>query len=351
MEKGNIFHDYAEFYVNHPEFVERRSEDEFLQIMIENIGPFADDIDLRQLETEFQVGARKIREFIDSNVIEHKEVDGYEGTQGDNIFGDAFNLNVNSPVTEAWFHDSALSVRGMVDLLVSDTHLVDYKSSRRKKTAEKIVKGSRPATYEEARYPNFQALMYLTHHRKHVPDQKLEFTFLYFLDGLGDALNGDTQDPEVTVTYYPESFDQKTASMDMFEKMIRNVAKSNDRRKTLEKLGYTAYSDFMAENDFPEIYDKSVVETEFGQEFIAYAKKEVGDYKYVEKGCKSTLKKLIDFRNRNYFREDLDRFEEFMEQKIEELNNYMENGFPLGDRDPEELPERDMILRREEVEQ
>jgi len=39
----------------------------------------------------------------------------------------------------------------------------------------------------------------------------------------------------------------------------------------------------------------------------------VGDYKYVTSGCKQALRHLIRIRNRNYFTDDIDAFEGFVQ--------------------------------------
>jgi hypothetical protein len=51
----------------------------------------------------------------------------------------------------------------------------------------------------------------------------------------------------------------------------------------------------------------------------------------------------VEFRRSNYFKEDLDKFEEFLDEKITELNRYRTDRFPL-DADPDDLYKRDMIL-------
>ncbi|MFB6115553.1 MAG: hypothetical protein ABEK04_04605, partial [Candidatus Nanohalobium sp.] len=78
--------------------------------------------------------------------------------------------------------------------------------------------------------------------------------------------------------------------------------------------------------------------------FKQYAKKEVGDYKYVRKGVESALKKLVDFHSENYFKDDIDEFEEFLQEKIEQLNEYRGSRFPL-DANPDDLPDRDLIIK------
>ena len=127
--------------------------------------------------------------------------------------------------------------------------------------------------------------------------------------------------------------------------MIEGVSESNNRRKTLERKGYIRYRKFFEDIKLPHEYDKEkLLGSELAQKYISYSKEAIGDYKYVEKGCKSALKKLCGFRERNYFKEDLDRFEEFLQEQLKNLNEYKENRFPIGDADIDNLENRDIII-------
>lgn len=344
--KGNLFHDYAEFYVSNREFAEQLEDDEVVEFMLDQIREFADELDMERIETEFRIGLKNIREFLASREIERSEIEGYEKRDDENVFAEEYGKQIDSNITEMWFEDDELGAKGKVDLILGPRHLVDYKSGRRY-SRQKLVEKSNVDLYEDVKWPNFQALMYLAHHRKYVPDEELKFTFLNFLHNVSDQISGDA-DPDdniVTITYYPDGFHEKISEIEVFEDLIRNVSKSNNRRKTLEKLGYTPYKQFFSGNKLPYPYDKDrLLESEFASEFISYVKQHVGDYKYVEKGCESALRKLVKFRKRNYFREDLDRFEDFLAEQIAEFNDCKRSEFPL-DAKPDDLPERDMILR------
>lgn len=347
LEKGNIFHDYAEFYVNYPDFADERPDEEIVKLMVERIGPFADDLDLEKLETEFRIGINNIRKFVKEKDVLREEIEGYEKKDREkNIFSEKYDRPVRSKITEMWFEDKGLGGKGKIDFIQDEKNLVDYKSGRRK-SEKKVIKKSKVPLYSDEQYPNFQAPMYLAYHRGKVPDQELKFTFFHFLDNIGDEVTGkaEIEDNIVTVTYYPEIFREKAGSNEAFEMLIRDVAKSNERRKTLEKLGCHQYKKFMEENSIPEVHDKKEIRaTDFAQEFRSYVKKEVGDYKYVRKGVDSALNKLVEYHSKNYFKEDIDEFEEFLEEKLDELNDYRGSRFPL-DANPDELPDRDLIIK------
>ena len=345
FEKGNLFHMFAEYYACNPEKASEIGRSEVVNLMMEEIEEFADELDLEDLKTEFRIGVKNIQNFLESRELEGVEFDEeYTATEDEeNVFIKEFPGSNGDLETEPYFKDTEMGAKGKIDLMLDEKHLVDYKSGRRK-SVQKVLKKSHPELYEEERFPDFQPLLYITYHRQHV-DGKIKFTFLHFLNDLGDAVNGGDAEIETTITYHPETFAEKKASMEVFEYMIRDVAKSNDRRKTLEKLGYQQYSDFMEERELPEKFDKDkLLQTEFAQEFEDFAKQEVGDYKYVEKGVKKALKKLVDFRMENYFKEDADRMEEFLQEKLDEINEYLDSRFPV-DANPDELHDRDLILK------
>jgi uncharacterized protein (DUF2164 family) len=199
--------------------------------------------------------------------------------------------------------------------------------------------------------PNFQAILYLLHLREVKKNQKLKFTFFHFLDNIEDEMSGeaDLEDNIVTLTYYPSRFNEFVQEREVFNYIIDGVAESNDRRKTLEKLGYEIYKNFFSDKQIENQYDKDAIqESGLAEEFLEFAKAEIGDYKYVEKGCKDALKQIVYLRKENYFEEDLDAFESFLDTQLDLVNDYRENGFPvqnpeIEEVDNEELEKRDMI--------
>ncbi|MFB6208036.1 MAG: PD-(D/E)XK nuclease family protein [Candidatus Nanohaloarchaea archaeon] len=342
MKKGNVFHDFAEYYVNHPEHVEEDLE-AFVELGLEAVKPYADELETGQLETEFRVGMANILEFIRNQEIDSSEK--YDSWGEKNLFAEHFDRDITSKVSEAGFHNPEIGGEGKIDLLASDTHLVDYKSSGYVRSRSKVVESSSVELFDDD--PDFQPVMYLTQHREKVPGKKLKFSYYYFLGSLGDDITSGAglDDRTVTVEYYPEKFQEWVPETETFEMLIRDVAKSNPRRKTLEKLGLPRYREFFSENSVPHEFDAdALLESEFAAEFEKFAKKHVGDYRYVERGCKKTLKKLVEFRRENYFKEDLDRFEEFLQEKIDELNRCRRKGFPMGDVDPDETYYTDMMV-------
>ena len=349
FRKGTLYHDYAEFYANHPEVVEEQGREKFIEMMLEEMNSIVDELEIKVLETEFGIGLKNIEQFVDQKVEEKTSLEDYtQEDDKDNFFGDKTDRDITEEFTEAWFENTDLGVKGIADLVVNENHLADYKSGKRK-TASKIVGNSNLELLEDS--PNFQAILYLLHLREVKSDQKLRFTFFHFLDNIEDEMSGeaDLEDNVVTITYYPSRFYDFVQEKEVFNYIIEGVAESNDRRKTLEKLGYELYRNFFSDRKVENQYDKDAIqESELAEEFLEFAKAEVGDYKYVEKGCKDALKQIVYLRKENYFEEDLDAFRNFLDTQLDLVNEYRENEFPvqnpeIEEVDNEELEKRDMI--------
>jgi hypothetical protein len=344
---GNLYHDFAEYYVNHPDVVEDVGLDAVVEYMLAETRPLVDDVDLNTLETEFRVGVRLLMRYLEERPPEVREYDAYETLDPTNLFTEQFGREVGLSITEQWFENADLGGKGKIDLVHRPNRLVDYKSGR-SKTASNVVQNAAIDDFGDT--PDFQAPLYLAQHRRVHDDGAIEFEFVHFLDPVDEAVvEGveavDLEDAATTVTYYPVSFPEFAARRDAFDELREGVAESNDRRKTLERMGYDAYREFFLANDVPDVEDRDdLLASAFADEFAAYAKDHVGDYKYVEKGCESTLKQLLYLRGENFFAPDLAAFEEFLQDQLDRLNEYRRTAFPVGDPNWDRVDHRDLIL-------
>ncbi|MFP4038247.1 MAG: PD-(D/E)XK nuclease family protein [Candidatus Nanohaloarchaea archaeon] len=339
LKKGRLFHDFAELYFNRPEI--KKSIEEVRELFLEEMGEVVDEASLNRVKTEIDHGLENIMDFVDEKKVYSGR--GYTKPEdNDNFFAEAFEIDLESASTEMYFKNRKKRIKGKVDLLEGERHVIDFKSGR-KKSRKEVVKSSRVETFENQRFPNFQTLMYLMHHSDQV-DGEIRFTYLYFLSDLGDSLGGKDAENATTVNYYPETFQEKTLTTEAFEYLIKDVKKSNDRRKTLEKLGYSKYRDFMREYQVPRVFDKDeLLSSEFAEAFVDLCIESVGDYKYVKSGAESALRKLIEYRNTRLFSDDAERLEEFVDEKIEELESFEHKGYPV-DAKASELPMEDLIV-------
>ncbi len=343
FRKGTLYHDFAEFYVNHPDVVDAADRTALVELMLSEMQPFVPDVQLEILETEFEVGIDIIETFLTSSPPAEQTYDSYEPDDSENVFAEYFDRQLTSEVTERWFENPELGAKGKIDLVHEPTRLLDYKSGR-VNSASSVVSQSVTDPIDDD--PNFQAILYLTQHRQAYPDQKLEFVFFHFLEVLDDALAGeaDVEDALVRITYHPRSFVEYAGSREAFDALRAGVVENNDRRKALEKMGYDAYESFFDRHSIPDTDDPDeLLASEFANAFTAYAISEIDDYVYVKDGTDSALKKLLTLRSRQYFKDDLDAFEQFLDEQIALVNEYRQTAFPVGEPNEDRLNNPDLI--------
>jgi len=351
FKEGNLFHDFAEFYVTHPEFVDDDVIDDVVEYILDETRPFVRSVDEATRRTKYRAGLETIVAFFDVN----RPVDGEFLTTtsdwGNNVFAERFDKPVDSPITERWFENDDLGLKGKIDLIHSQSRLVDHKSGRRK-SAGQVVKNS--ALDPPSDSPNFQALLYLTHWRSQYPDQELEFTFFHFLETLDDVVTGDVDldDTLTTVSYYPMAFDDYARSETFFDELVEDG--SNNCQKTLSQVDYEDYAAVFDEAAIPDTTDSDeLIDSAFGETLTARMKDCVGDYKYVESGCKQAMRQLTRVRGQAYFEDDLDAFEAFVDERLAELNRRRagEERFPVeglgGEPNYRYVDNRDLLLEGE----
>ena len=345
--EGNLFHDFAEFYVNHPDVVDAADNGDLVDAMLDEAEAFFADDDEPLRRRTYRIGLEMIAEYLDEEGPESDDFLTPASGWGTNFFADYFDEPVDSPLTERWFEDDALGVKGKIDLVRAPTHLLDYKSGR-KKRATQVVKGA--ATDPPADPPNFQAALYLTYYRTVRPDERLEFTFFHFLEPMADAVAGDADldDALTTVTYHPFSFDEYVASREAYDRLLDGYA---DCRETFADLGYDAYEEITAPLTFPETTDRGELrDSAFAAEFTAAVDAATAADVDAEKGADQAIRELNGARRRAFFREDLDAFESFVDERRDELNARRagEERFPVdglrGEPNYRRVDHRDLLL-------
>jgi hypothetical protein len=337
--KGNLIHQFAEYAFNNPEKLE--DEEKFIDLMMEEIESFIESRERHRFRTEFEIGVKSVKKLVERTKIESFDHGLGEGS-GENVFSEEFDGDVDSGFTEVYFRDRDLGAKGKIDLMVSKDHILDIKTSSNVRNPRDIVERSLP--FFEPERPDFQPALYILEMCELFGHRQIEFTYFFTHGRLEKDLKGEDafSEKKVTVKYRPWSFQEELQKYEVFEHLIRDVKKDNDRRKTLEKLGVPEFQQFLADAEV-DFRDSGKVEEELLPEFQRFAKQRIGDYRYVEKGCKSALNKLVKYRKSSFYREDIQEFREFLEESIEEINECRENGFPAGDKTGEE-PFSEMIM-------
>ena len=348
FRKGVVFHDFAEFYLNYPEIVEDRGDELFVEMMIDRMRPIVDDGELPKLKTDFQLGIKALKSFFKDREIEGPSVefDGYSRSDDDNYFARELDRDIERSFTEMRFLNEEIGVRGKVDLLTGNG-LVDYKTGRRV-SARRVVRNSNPDLYDEN--PDFQALLYLTHHRQTGEERKITFTFFHFLDDPGGILRGDfdLRDYLTTVTYFPWTFSEFLTKDEVYQAALS----SKKRAKLLEPLGKDNFIRVMSRLDFEsgDFYTKKKALKnsdrfrELCCEYLDVGRGKDLTKNQLVKASRSIFKTtLYGLRTSNYFKEDVDKFEDFLARTIEDLNEWRKTRFPVGEGNLDEVNHRDLI--------
>jgi hypothetical protein len=281
--------------------------------------------------TRFRSGLSNIMAFLDAHAPDSGSLAIEHGTTDRNTFAEAHDRPIGAEITERWFENDDIGIKGKIDLVQSRTRLVDYKSGS-KKSASKVVKNS--AVDEPSSTPNYQALLYLAHQASKHPDEQLSFVFVHFLDNIDDIVRGEAEldDTLTTITYYPTPYVEYIQREATFDHLRDEGA--NDCQKTLSQVTYDEYQAVFEDVEVRVTRDSDeLIDSAFGQEFTRRMQASVGEYKYVENGCKQAMRELVRIRNRNYFEDDLDAFETFVEERLAELNERRagDERFPVAD--------------------
>ncbi len=356
LRKGTLFHDFAEFFLEHSEFVKKRGLEEMCGRALEELRAYMPSYQESAVRTELRLGMESIINYLEAHNLSRErnrnqpKLAKYD-RKDENLFASQYDLKLTDPRAEVFFRDDELRVKGKVDLKLSETHLLDYKSGRRQSARSLVRRGNLKFARDRV---NFQAILYLAHLRRQNPRTALKFSFFYFLDNLNEVLSGRGSGEAVmeTLCYYPRPVAEQVARPETFEFLVENVSESNNRRKTLEKLGEEAYGEFFKQHDFPAgVEREELVETEVYERFLIYCRSKVGEYKYVDSGVKSTFNKLLRMRRENFFWEDLEDFEDYLEEALEKFHYYSRTRFPvegeLEELDIDDLPNRDLLLTGE----
>jgi hypothetical protein len=351
FEEGTLFHDFAEFYVNHPELITDDTLEECAEVMCGEVEPFFRDTDREVRQTKYRIGLRTIVETLDPERIGGQSFLTADNGWGENVFAEYYDRPVDSPYAERWFENRELGLEGKIDLVQGPAHLLDHKSGA-KTSRTSVVTDS--ALDPPSDTPNFQALLYLTHYRTERPGEELRFTFFHFLETLDEVVTGeaDLEDCLTTIPYHPVTYEEYVARPSTFGALQEDAPKAC--RKTFSQVDYEVYEAPLSAQELPDTREKDeFLTSEFGQALIDRVEAAAGPHKYVRKGSEQALKYLLRVRNEHYFVGDLDAFEAFVEERLDELNDRRagDERFPVagpgGEPNYRYLNHRDCILRGE----
>ncbi len=337
--RGNLFHDFAEFYVSQPDIIEEEGIETFLDIIMDEVRPYRDDRELHGLRSRFRVGLETITAFLDQCELQDSDTDAFE-QDPDNAFAEHFDAEITATVTELEFHDSDLGAKGIVDLLAGPDRIIDFKTGTRTSPSS-IVRRSNLAMLDADQKPSFQAMLYLTHQRRLEPDTELSFVFLHVFGDDAEKLNGDTDMDAFTTTdirYRPRRFEAHLDREETFEELKH---RTKALEKLLDPLGYDGYRQILETIKNDDIYENEQFTDQNREEIQEQCRQllNVGRGKDItarqlEKGTDRLLSHIHTMRTQNYFEEDLDAFEIYIQERLTAFNQDCVPGrFPVGDAD------------------
>ena len=347
FREGNLFHDFAEFYVNHPSLVDQNEIEQIVNVMLDEAGHFFTETEEPLRRRKYRIGLETIVEYLDENAPDDHEFLTASSGWGSNFFADYYDAPIDSPLTERWFENTKLGAKGKIDLVRAPNHLVDHKSGS-KKSEYQVVKGAAIDPPDDT--PNFQAALYLTHFRSERPKERIDFTFFHFLETLDDVITGVAQldDAITTVTYHPQTFDEFVASREAYAELLDGYS---DCVETFDELGYDAYQEIIGDLSFPDTTEKDELrESDFAAHFTTAVDSKTADSVDAEKGADQALRALNGVRKRAFFKEDLDAFEAFLAEQVEEINQFRagDGRFPIegpgGEPNFRRVDHRDLLL-------
>lgn len=338
--KGQLLHQFAEFYLNYKDFVLEKTLDEFVNIILNELKAFTNSLKIKVLSTDIKIACIFIIDFIDSLKInfefELKEERKNKISKKEqiNIFCNFFNLKFKYNNAELEFKDVDLNLKGIIDLVVNDTIIVDYKTGKKKLPLE-IKKN---ANFKEISSScDFQPLVYLTFFRKLNPDKKLIFFYNFpMINSYEKLLNKKINENTIKVSYLPILFSEFLISSDFKNKFMVLLGKetlsifenfqSNLFFKTVPDLDSNLNKNIFLnkyEDDFYKYHiKKGLKESDKNRELVSKLLKYIINFKYNEKIGNTSQKEVIFYKN------DLDEFEDFIKKSKEKINKYYQESFP-----------------------
>ncbi|MFB6353138.1 MAG: PD-(D/E)XK nuclease family protein [Halobacteriales archaeon] len=345
---GNLFHDFAECYVNHPDRFDDERLGQVVELMLDVTRAFDRDVDQPVNRTRYRTGLETIVEFLEEHPPVGADFLTPDTGWGRNEVAHQLGLDIETPHTEYWFEDADLGMKGKIDLVLNPTHLVDYKSGSKDSTYQVVSQAALDDPHDK---PSFQAPLYLAYLRSKRPGERLQFTFFHFTGTLDDLVTGEAALDEclTTVTYHPVEFEDHIGSRAVFDELEDEAP--NDCTKTFVQADFETYREIIEAHPFPDTRDsEELLDSELGQALLQSLRVQVGEYQYVEKGGAQALRYLRDVRDNHFFADDLDAFEAFVEGRLDELNRYRagEARFPVegpgGEPNWRRVDHRDMLL-------
>jgi hypothetical protein len=336
--KGNLIHQFAEFYFQHPEFCKANYQKIF-DYMLKHYSSVITKSELEIEQTNFRIALENIMIFLDEVQIE--KIPAGSELKEDNDLMRYFGMKKIYDYTEKDLPKDFI-LRGRADLRDKKT-IVDYKSgsSRYKlKDLPKLINIDYIFENEDADF-DFQAISYLAALKNENPEQeKLKFIYDYVLANRRSLLDTRLKDEDnfTELNYIDLNFSQYLQTENCYEFVKENSHK--DCKKYIDALNFNAYKTIFDEVDLEEInfWDKESVAVNLCREIHRALAIEGHNYKTFRKKEERTyleeLRKAAEIfftircNQGLIFKDDVKKFIDYVKKKLEELNSYRKNNYP-----------------------
>ncbi|WP_459987587.1 PD-(D/E)XK nuclease family protein, partial [Natrinema sp. JCM 9743] len=127
MVRGTLLHEAAEIYVSDPSILEDQ-RGRVLDAMCERLNPYLSNSKQAVQRTYLKVGLDAITAYLDENPSEEGRYNTYDHRDHENELATELGIKCDSQLTERWFESPSIGTHGYVDLIQSETSIVDYKT-------------------------------------------------------------------------------------------------------------------------------------------------------------------------------------------------------------------------------
>lgn len=324
LTRGSAIHDYADLLVGAPIDASTIGRERILDWILEQVAPLVPEHRIELMETRLWAAIAVVEAYIEDLTPHPEALEGFTSPSWmDNSLADAFDIALDRTVTEQYFRDDDLGISGVVDLIKSPTHLVDFKTGRPRSVETIVRRGRVPPT---TRRPDVQLPMYLAALRRGQPEQSLSMTFVYCHGALSASLRGapDLASLTRTIQYEPFTIHASLERRETIEELTAEVPSTHHRARLLSVLPVSAASML---TEALESDDKSEVRKELTEAGI-----EAGlDEDIAVAGARSAVAAAESFHRTRLFLDDLDRFESFVETCQDRRGEFEKQGYPFGD--------------------
>lgn len=336
--KGNLVHQFAEFYFQHPEFC-RVNYQKIFEYILKHYSSVITKSELEIEQTNFRIALENIMVFLDEINIEKIAASG--DLKEDNGLMKYFEMKKIYDYTEKDLPKDFI-LKGRADLRDKKT-IVDYKSgsSRYKlKDLPKLINIDYIYENEDTDF-DFQAISYLAALKnENFSEEKLKFIYNYVLANRKSLLDKRLKDEDnfTELNYIDLDFSQYLQTENCYEFVKENSHK--DYKKYFDVLNFEAYKSIFDEIDLHEInfWDKESVSKILCREILRALAIQGFDYKSFRKKEERTyieeLRKAAEIfytirSNQGLiFKDDVKKFIDYVKKKLYELNLYRKNNYP-----------------------